>query len=86
MRKAASSISVGKEKLKFKNDLTSLDDKLRIANKVNTKYLGLGGEKSELLAGLLADVGEEGEAVLENGCSGLKKKDGEKMLLFLDRD
>ena len=36
-------ISVGKEKLKFKNDLTSLDDKLRIANKVNNKYLQLGG-------------------------------------------
>ena len=36
-------ISVGKEKLKFKNDLTSLDDKLRIANKVNNKYLELGG-------------------------------------------
>ena len=38
-----SGISVGKEKLKFKNDLTSLDDKLRIANKVNNKYLELGG-------------------------------------------
>ena len=35
-------ISVGKEKLKFKSDLTSLDDKLRIANKVNNKYLELG--------------------------------------------
>ena len=34
---------MGKEKLKFKNDLTSLDDKLRIANKVNNKYLELGG-------------------------------------------
>ena len=34
---------MGKEKLKFKSDLTSLDDKLRIANKVNNKYLELGG-------------------------------------------
>ena len=33
---------MGKEKLKFKSDLTSLDDKLRIANKVNNKYLELG--------------------------------------------
>ena len=43
-------ISVGKEKLKFKSDLTSLDDKLRIANKVNNKYLELGGWRNEKAA------------------------------------
>jgi len=75
MRKAPSGISVGKEKLKFKNDLTSLDDKLRIANKVNNKYLELGGEKSESLEELLREAGEEAELVLENGlASSLAKK------------
>ena len=75
-------ISVGKEKLKFKSDLTSLDDKLRIANKVNNKYLELGwtdvkdyegwpwpsgGEKSESLMELVKEAGEEAALILENG-------------------
>ena len=73
---------MGKEKLKFKSDLTSLDDKLRIANKVNNKYLELGwtdvkdyegwpwpsgGEKSESLMELVKEAGEEAALILENG-------------------
>ena len=77
MRKPASGISVGKEKLKSKNDLTSLDDKLRIANKVNTKYLELGEEKRVSLEHLVREVGEEAEAVLDNTfIPAAKKKDG----------
>ena len=80
MRKPASGISVGKEKLKCKNDLTSLDDKLRIANKVNTKYLALGAERGNSLEHLVREVGEEAEAVLDNTfLPAAKKKDGENL-------
>ena len=81
MRKAPSGISNGKEKVQCKNDLTSLDDKLRIANKVNNKYLELGGQKSDTLDSLLEEVGTEAETVLENGHCGDKKKEGEVMVM-----
>lgn len=57
---------MGKEKFKFKNDLTSLDDKLRIANKVNDKYLELGKEKIEKLKDLCFEIGVESEDILAN--------------------
>ena len=59
-------MSVGKEKLKFKNDLTSLDDKLRIANKVNEKYLALENEKIEKLKDLCFEFGVQSEEILSN--------------------
>ena len=85
MRKAPSGISVGKEKLKCKNDLTSLDDKIRIANKVNSKYLKLGSEKSDTLESMTKDVGEEALTVLENGnpTSNGNKKGGKMLIIYL---
>ena len=59
-------MSVGKEKLKYKNDLTSLDDKLRIANKVNEKYLALENEKIEKLKDLCFEFGVQSEEILSN--------------------
>jgi len=66
VRRASKGISVGKEKMKFKNDLTSLDDKLRIANKVNDKYLGLEKEKVETLRELCFECGVKSEEILTN--------------------
>ena len=66
VRRASKGISVGKEKMKFKNDLTSLDDKLRIANKVNDKYLGLEQEKVESLKELCFEFGVQSEEILAN--------------------
>ena len=57
---------MGKEKFKFKNDLTSLDDKLRIANKVNDKYLGLEKEKIEKLKALCFEFGVQSGEILAN--------------------
>ena len=65
-RRTAKGISVGKEKFKFKNDLTSLDDKLRIANKVNDKYLQLEREKTETLNLMSEEVGPGVEEILLN--------------------
>ena len=50
--------------MKVKNELTSLDDKFRIANKVNAKYLESGSEKSKLLDELYEEVGTDAENVL----------------------
>ena len=58
VRRKAKGISVGKEKFKFKNELTSLDDKLRIADKVHLKYQELDQEKINLLQELLIQVGD----------------------------
>ena len=58
VRRKAKGISVGKERFKFKNELTSLDDKLRIADKVHLKYLELAQEKISLLQELLIQVGD----------------------------
>ena len=54
---------MGKRKMNVKNELTSLDDKLRIAQKVNAKYLGLGQEKIEALGQLVQEVGAEAEFI-----------------------
>ena len=54
---------MGKDKIGVKNELTSLDDKLRIADKVHTKYIGLGHEKIEALGQLLREVGAEAEFI-----------------------
>ena len=54
---------MGKRKMNVKNELTSLDDKLRIAQKVNAKYLGLGQEKIEALGQLVQEVGSEAEFI-----------------------
>ena len=64
---------MGKEKLKFNNEMTSLDDKLRIANKVNNKYLELGVEKTKLLEDLCAEVGKEADNIITN-CSVIAKE------------
>lgn len=61
--------------MKIKSDLTSLDDKFRIANKVNAKYLESGREKSNLLDELYKEVGVDTEKVLENTID--LKKEGE---------
>lgn len=74
MRRTAKGISVGNEKFKFKNELTSLDDKLRIADKVHAKYLGLGQEKIHLLQQLIAEVGAEAEFILAKAPSNVKGK------------
>ena len=73
-RRAKQGISVGNEKFKFKNELTSLDDKLRIAGKVHTKYLELGQEKISVLQELLAEVGAEAEFILAKTPSNAKGK------------
>ena len=57
---------MGKEKFNFKNDLTSLDDKLRIANKVNDKYLALERDKIEKLKDLCFEFGVQSEEILSN--------------------
>ena len=67
-------ISVGKEKFKFKNELTSLDDKLRIADKVHLKYLELGQEKIKILQELLLEVGAEAEFILAKAPVNVKGK------------
>ena len=66
---------MGKEKFKFKNDLTSLDDKLRIANKVNDKYLGLEKEKVDLLQELCLELGSPSEEILANYPNHIKGTD-----------
>lgn len=53
--------------------MTSLDDKLRIANKVNNKYLELRIEKNKILEGLCLEVGKESESMLAN-CSVIGKE------------
>ena len=63
VRRVARGIHVGKDKINVKNELTSLDDKLRIADKVHAKYLGLGHEKIEALGQLLREVGAEAEFI-----------------------
>ena len=73
VRKKGGAISVGKEKLKFSNEMTSLDDKLRIANKVNNKYLELRVEKNKILEELCIDVGKESETIIAN-CSVIGKE------------
>ena len=52
--------------MKVKNDLTSLDDKFRIANKVNAKFLEAGSQKTSILEDLYKVVGVDTEKVLEN--------------------
>jgi len=72
VRRKAKGISVGKEKFKFKNELTSLDDKLRIADKVHQKYLELGQEKISILKQLLLEVGSEAEFILAKAPANVK--------------
>ena len=43
--------------MKVHNDATSLNDKLRIANKVNTKYLDASADKSKMLENLELELG-----------------------------
>ena len=74
VRRKAKGISVGKEKFKFKNELTSLDDKLRIAVKVHQKYLELGQEKISILQQLLLEVGSEAEFILAKAPVNVKGK------------
>jgi len=76
VRRTQISISVGKDKLKFKNDLTSLDDKLRIANKVNDKYLDLEKEKITKLKDLCFEIGDEYDRILANYPNHIKDIDG----------
>ena len=45
--------------MRVHNDATSLNDKLRIANKVNSKYLESKAEKSKLLEDLESELGSE---------------------------
>jgi len=56
----------GAAPVKVKNDLTSLDDKFRIANKVNAKFLEAGSQKTSILEDLYKVVGVDTEKVLEN--------------------
>jgi len=77
VRRSAKGISVGKEKFKFKNELTSLDDKLRIADKVHLKYLELGQEKIQILQQLLLEVGSEAEFILAKAAKTAKGKTGQ---------
>ena len=47
----------GVVQMKVHNDATSLNDKLRIANKVNTKYLDASADKSKMLENLELELG-----------------------------
>ena len=67
---------MGKRKMNVKNELTSLDDKLRIAQKVNAKYLGLGQEKIEALGQLVQEVGAEAELIFAEAEAARKNSRG----------
>ena len=67
---------MGKRKMNVKNELTSLDDKLRIAQKVNAKYLGLGQEKIEALGQLVQEVGAEAEFIFAEAEAARKNSRG----------
>ena len=80
--------------MRVQNDATSLNDKLRIANKVNSKYLESRAEKSKLLEELELEMESNDTnsllSLVENSANknappGKKENGFIRRLLFLDR-